>query len=266
MNLFLAAFSIVSTPRAHNIHPTDFYTEIRRREMQHLDPNTHDAHSLSPVQEKVIAAIAGGATMQAAATAAGIHRNTIACWRRSSYFFRDALSQAHDDQALFIREEAENHIAEAFAAIHAILNKPEVSDRARLNAAKYIIEKASTPPPPEQVVTEILADPEQTPTPGPAAAVPKPKTVHSNAQSASFRETLTAPAEPQQPKTVHSNAQIGFVSRTQAARPSQQPGFVHSEAQTFRRSIERATGHSYLCVRTTPRTVIGPLRNADEHG
>jgi hypothetical protein len=104
-------------------------------------------HGLTPVQENVIAAITGGATMKAAAEAAAIHRNTISYWHRTSAAFCGALEAAQYDKALFIREEAESHVA--FAAIHTVLTKPGVSDTARLNAAKYIIEKASTPPPPK---------------------------------------------------------------------------------------------------------------------
>lgn len=104
-------------------------------------------YGLTPVQDNVIAAITGGATMKAAAVAVGIHRNTIGYWGKTSVAFREALQAAQYDKAIFIREEAENHVTDAFTAIHEILTKPDVSDTARLNAAKYIIEKASTPPP-----------------------------------------------------------------------------------------------------------------------
>jgi hypothetical protein len=84
--------------------------------------NVTPSQSFSPVQENVLAAIAGGASMKAAAEAATIHRNTISYWRHAQY-----------DKALFIREEAESQVAEAFAAIRAILTKPGASDSARLN-------------------------------------------------------------------------------------------------------------------------------------
>ena len=113
-------------------------------------------YNLTPVQETVLAAIMGGATMKAAADAASIHRNTISYWRQTSLSFRDALCQAQYDKAIFVREEAENHVADAFAALHTILTKPDASDAARLNAAKYIIDKASTPPPPAAQQLEIV--------------------------------------------------------------------------------------------------------------
>ena len=148
-------------------------------------------YKLTPVQETVLAAILGGATMKAAAEAAAIHRNTVSYWRRTSLPFRDALCQAHYDKAIFVREEAEIHVADAFAVIHAILTKPDASDAARLNAAKYIIDKASTPPPPVAPQPEIVNSPAQirfeSQTPEPAPELPElkndSKTVHSNAQS-----------------------------------------------------------------------------------
>jgi transposase-like protein len=164
--------------------------------------------NLTPVQEIVIAAITGGATMKAAAEAASIHRNTISYWRQTSLAFREALGYAQCDKAIFIREEAETRVAEAFAAIHTILTNPDASDSARLNAAKYIIEKASTPPPPPEL------------------------TVHSNAQIRFESQTASAPPEVQKPEIVHSNAQIDFESQTASAPPEvQKPEIVHSNAQ-----------------------------------
>jgi hypothetical protein len=152
-------------------------------------------HGLTPVQENVIAAVTGGATMKAAAEAALIHRNTIAYWRRTSDAFRDALGHAQYDKAMFIREEAETHVAEAFDAIHTILTRPDASDTARLNAAKFIIEKATTPPPPKPEVTWRV---------DPCA---QPEIVPNCAQSPEQETAPPAPPEPQKPKIVHSGAQ-----------------------------------------------------------
>lgn len=135
---------------------------------------------LTRAQAQVIAAISGGATMKAASAAASIHRNTILYWRQSSLLFREVLSHAQYDKAIFIREEAETHVTDAFAAIHTILTKPDVSDRARLNAAKYIIDKASTPPLPKP---EVICDFE-TASSNLQVDGQNQENVHSNAQSA----------------------------------------------------------------------------------
>jgi len=158
--------------------PRDSYTRIRRSQMTPL--NVPANPNLTAVQEHVLAAIAGGATLQAAAVAAAIHRNTISYWRRTSAAFRGALDYAQYDRALFIREEAGNQVADAFAALHAILTKPNASDSARLNAAKYIIEKASTPPPPQPEVIYRFQE-------------SKPEIVNSPAQSQPIPTVRSAP-------------------------------------------------------------------------
>ena len=177
------------------------------------DQNLPTTCGLTPVQDQVIAAIAGGATMKAAAEAAGIHRNTCLYWRRTSAAFRDALGHAQYDKAIFIREEAENQVAEAFAAIHTILTSPDASDGARLNAAKFIIEKASTPPPPEPEVPDHFQSAE-------------PEIVHSNEQSPAPERVAVHPhAEPEKPETVHKNAQTATqTDRVQTVRSSPKVG------------------------------------------
>ncbi len=155
---------------------------------------------MTPVQEQVIAAIIGGATIQAAAAAAEVHRNTVAYWRRTSISFREALTHAQYEKAIAFREAAEAHVADAWTAIHSILNDPKASPSVRLSAAKFIIEKASTPPAPEPEAVyrmETIAIPvvqqgahKDAPTDA--------QTVHKNAQSPSHGETLVA--QPQSPE------------------------------------------------------------------
>jgi len=176
--------------------------------------------NLTAVQEHVLAAIAGGATLQAAAVAAAIHRNTISYWRRTSAAFRGALDYAQYDRALFIREEAGNQVADAFAALHAILTKPNASDSARLNAAKYIIEKASTPPPPQPEVIYRFQE-------------SKPEIVNSPPQIGFEPQKLAAPSAGPKPEIVNSPAQIGFEPQkpaTPLAGPK--PEIVNSPAQS----------------------------------
>ncbi len=165
-------------------------------------------YGLTPVQENVIAAIMGGATMKAAAAATSIHRNTISYWRQTSAAFRDTLGQAQYDKAIFVREEAENHVTEAFAAIHTILTKPDASDSARLNAARFIIEKASTPPPPKSEVIYQVQNIPANRLPDAAAPQPaQPEIAHSPAQIGFESQSAAAPPQPQKPESMHSPAQ-----------------------------------------------------------
>lgn len=103
--------------------------------------------SLSPVQEQVLAAIAAGASTTAAAAQAGVHRNTVANWRRSSQIFQSALAQAHYDRALQVHELAVALAGDAVAAIQSILNDPKTPPSVRLKAALAILQQAATPPP-----------------------------------------------------------------------------------------------------------------------
>ena len=112
---------------------------------------------LSHQQIEVISALSDGATSQHAAAQAGVHRNTIANWRRNYLPFREALAHAQYDRAMLYREKAEEMLELAFQTLQAILTDPKATAAARLKSATFIIEKATTPPPQkEQVPLDIL--------------------------------------------------------------------------------------------------------------
>jgi transposase-like protein len=147
---------------------------------------------LSSQQLTVISALSSGATMTDAAEEAGVHRNTIANWRRNFLPFEHALAHAQYDRALLFREKAEALADLAIQTIQAILVDPKASAGVRLKAALAILQTASTPPEPKkQIVMEIekikLADKPQ----------PEESNLHNNAQP-----TPQAP-----PQTVHNSAQ-----------------------------------------------------------
>src|SRR5580704_7756090 len=106
-------------------------------------------YGLSPQQLDVINALSSGATMTSAADQAGIHRNTIANWRRNSLQFQYALSHAQYDQALLVRERIEAHVDLAVQTLHQILTDPQAPPSVRLKAALAVIPAASTPPLPK---------------------------------------------------------------------------------------------------------------------
>jgi hypothetical protein len=107
---------------------------------------------LTPVQEQVIAAIAAGSNQSAAAEAAGIHRNTISHWRKTSAEFRDSLSRAQYEKAVFYREQAEPLMQLAMEGFRNLLSDPHTPASVRFKTAQFVFEKASTPPPPEHTV------------------------------------------------------------------------------------------------------------------
>jgi transposase-like protein len=61
-----------------------------------VPPHAEDCCVLTPAQQKVVALLSAGATIAAAARAAGVHRNTVANWRRNPAI-QAALTQ--DSQA-----------------------------------------------------------------------------------------------------------------------------------------------------------------------
>ena len=103
---------------------------------------------LSPKQLQVIDAIAGGATVSAAAQQAGVHRNTVANWRRHHPLFAEALAVAQYDKSQLYRERAEDLVDLAFQTLASLLADPQTPASVRLKAALHIIDTASTPPAP----------------------------------------------------------------------------------------------------------------------
>lgn len=112
--------------------------------------------SLTAVQNQVIATLAGGASLSDAAAQAGIHRNTIANWRRASPEFRAELAQALYDRALLVREQAEALASDALTTIREILTDSKAPASVRLRAALAILQLVSTPPPDPPLLGDIV--------------------------------------------------------------------------------------------------------------
>jgi hypothetical protein len=105
---------------------------------------------------QVINALSEGVNSTDAAAQAGVHRNTIAHWRRNYLPFRESLAHAQYDRAIFFREKAEELVDLAFETLRDLLSDPKTSPPVRLRAALFILEKATTPPPQkEQVPLDI---------------------------------------------------------------------------------------------------------------
>jgi hypothetical protein len=106
---------------------------------------------LTPTQEQVLSLIAGGATSVAAAKSAGIHRNTIGNWLRSSPAFKEALAAVHFERVLRWREQAETLAPCALETIRDIMSNFSAPAGVRLKAALAILDKAAAPLPLESV-------------------------------------------------------------------------------------------------------------------
>ncbi len=116
-------------------------------------------------QEQVLTLLASGSTMAAAAEAAGVHRNTVSNWRRSSASFRQSLESARYQQAMHWRDQLQPIAPLAIFTLKDLLTDPKTSASIRLRAALTIFSTVSTPEPPE-------------PDPGPACQ----QAVHNSAQ------------------------------------------------------------------------------------
>ena len=118
--------------------------------------------------------------MTDAAALAGVHRNTIANWRRKYLPFGEALAHAQYDKAMLFREKAEAMVDLAFETLQAILTDLKASAATRLKAAMFIVEMTSKPPEPKkQVMLDVV--PIHPPVPE-SAPEPAPE-VHKAAQS-----------------------------------------------------------------------------------
>jgi hypothetical protein len=155
----------------------------------------HMQNVLPEQQERVIAAISNGASVTEAAKQAGVHRNTVHYWRRSSPPFCAALAHAQYDRALLNRERAAALAFDAFEAIRQILKDSRTAPSVRLRAALAIMTVATTPPP---APPTSLFDPH-----------PTPEKLHKTAQAAPLHVNVDSqPAnaihEPEASSEAHS--------------------------------------------------------------
>jgi hypothetical protein len=112
-------------------------------DLQHYSPDT----TLTPDQHQVLALLAEGQSISAAAEAVRIHRNTIRNWRRAVPAFAREIEFAVREQALVWHEQALNLAPKATAVLEEILNNPEASPSVRLRAALAVLKMAAEPQP-----------------------------------------------------------------------------------------------------------------------
>jgi hypothetical protein len=104
----------------------------------------------STEQTLALDAIAAGASLTQAADQAGVHRNTIANWRRANIGFQLALCNAQYDRTLLFRENAEELLQLALDNIRGILTDPKASPSVRLKASLAIVNIATSQVPPQK--------------------------------------------------------------------------------------------------------------------
>jgi transposase len=97
--------------------------------------------TLSASQSQVIAALAAGRSIAAAAREAGVHRSTIHLWVNNQPPFAEALADAQQETRDHLDQQTRDLSAKAFDTIRQILDDPKASPSVRLRAALAVLER-----------------------------------------------------------------------------------------------------------------------------
>jgi len=103
--------------------------------------------TLTAQQHHVLALLADGRSITAAAAESGVHRNTVCNWRRTVPAFARECELAIREQALVWHEHAVDLAPRAAAVLHEILHDPAVAPALRLRAALAVLNTAANPQP-----------------------------------------------------------------------------------------------------------------------
>jgi SEC-C motif len=154
--------------------------------------------TLTATQHQVLAQISAGSTILHAALSAGVHRNTVGYWLRTSTAFRQGLADAQLTEILLWRQMAESWVEDSFNTVNQIRTDPHAPASVRLKAAQMIIDRACSP----------LPLPKTNP-----GAGPDPSAVHKNAQNEPQPVDPKPDSDPQPPSP-----------KPQSPAPSAKPG------------------------------------------
>src|SRR5580700_1194822 len=124
--------------------------------------------NLSPVQAQVIAALAQGRTVTAAAKDADVHRNTIYNWLNEPTF-KTAAQEAESEYVAILSDGMRDLAARAIETLRNLLDDPNTPPAVRLRTALAILQRPHFPnpgwhlperiePPREQQVVDNLAE------------------------------------------------------------------------------------------------------------
>jgi uncharacterized heparinase superfamily protein len=102
--------------------------------------STPDAN-LSAVRQRVVAALAQGRTITAAAAEVQLHRSTIHNWLNTIPAFRAALTNARAEYAAQLRDEMKELSATALETLRTLLSDPKTSSAVRMRTSLAILER-----------------------------------------------------------------------------------------------------------------------------
>ena len=106
-----------------------------------LEDTTYSKSSseLSPAQAQVVAALATGLNVTAAASAAGVHRSTVHNWRNSLPAFRAAVIESRAKFQAQFRDVTKELPVLALVTLHDLLKDPKATHSVRLKAALAVL-------------------------------------------------------------------------------------------------------------------------------
>ena len=111
------------------------------------DPAQAVTVDLSPVQAQVVAILAEGHSITAAARQASIHRSTIYHWLQHSPDFKTTVEDAQQEYLATLSDEMRDLSASALRALRGVLDNPETHDAIRLKAALAVLQRPHYPNP-----------------------------------------------------------------------------------------------------------------------
>ena len=110
-------------------------------------------------QQRVLTLLAQGSTVAAAAEAVGVHRNTVANWRRAgSPAFRHAWQTAQWEQAQYWRDQMQTLGELAVKTLHQVMTDGAATPSVRLRAALAVLDKISKPASAEPPLPRKIAE------------------------------------------------------------------------------------------------------------
>ena len=112
--------------------------------MQVADSATIPTANLSPAQAQVIAALAQGRTVTAAAHQADLHRNTIYNWLNEPTF-KTAVEEAQREYVAILSDGMRNLAALALETLRALLEDPKTLPAVRLKTALAVLQRPHFP-------------------------------------------------------------------------------------------------------------------------
>ncbi len=231
----------------------------------------------STEQTIALDAIAAGASITQAAAQDGVHRNTIANWRRATIGFQLALCNAPYDRALLMREQTEELMVPALDTIRGVLSDEKASPSVRLKAALAIVNIAMSQVPPQKRYPFQIEDTLLVPERNPSVDV---RDSAQNAQSArsaqdgdaAAKEQLAAAGSSRVQTIRHDQPKIGPTTPAPAA-PASSTGVAASESPQRRTTTPNlhkwkstqshkpvsVVGQPILAVGRSPSTASDPL-------